>query len=155
MMHIARRYGYLVACIVGILLVLFGAWAAYWWFYKLAPMRHTANPRWRATHSRQAFWEEVQRSIHCAGRWFHDDGFTVGLYGDKSWAKRIMDQLKPDSKLGCASGHKEVALSYITNQDFGEDAKGWITWWKANKEKSQLEWIQDGFARYGITVGIP
>ena len=140
------------------LLLLFGGlYCAYWWFYELGPARHTLDPEWVASHSEQEFWREVQTGIH-RGVWLHDDGFVVGLYGDKSWAEWIMNHVKPGTSMDCLGGypqHSATAMRFITNQDAGEDADPWLAWWEKNKSKSQEEWIADGFAQRGIKIGVP
>jgi hypothetical protein len=52
----------------------------------------------------------------------------------------------------CAADHMDTAFRNITNQDVGENAVAWLEWWKENRSKSQVEWIRDGFTRYGVTV---
>lgn len=151
-----QRWTALVRLFAGFL-VLAGLYAAYWWFYKLGPGRHTADPRWVASHSQREYWREVQRGID-RGMWFHDDGFTVGMYGDKSWAEWIMSHVKPGTNMGCLGGnlcHSATAMQYITNQDVGEEADAWIGWWEKNKDRSQEEWIAEGFAQRGFKIDAP
>ena len=78
-----------LARVVGTLLVVAGVLASYWWFYRLAPSRRTLDPQWYGSHSFQEYWKEVQSGIR-RGEWNHDDAWTVGMYGDETWAKRIM-----------------------------------------------------------------
>jgi len=134
---------------IAVLLLLGGAFCGYWWFYKLAPSRRTLSPEWYSSHSQQEYWREVQKGIH-RGMWFHDDGFTVGMYGDKSWADWIMKHVTPGQSMGCIAGgpcHSASAMQKITNQDVGENADDWLVWWEKNRSKSQEEWIADGFCQ--------
>lgn len=143
--------------VLAALLIGGGLFCGYWWFYKLAPSRRTLNPEWYISHSQREYWTEVQKSIH-RGVWFHDDGFTVGKYGDKSWAEWIMAQVSPGGNMGCIGGgpcHSANSMRHITNQDVGEDADAWLDWWDKNKSKSQEEWIADGFRQRGFEVDVP
>ena len=79
---------------LSLLLLGLGMFCGYWWFYKLAPARRTLDPEWHASHSQREYWREVQKGIH-RGMWLHDDGFAVGMYGDKAWAEWIMAHVKP------------------------------------------------------------
>jgi hypothetical protein len=153
-----RNYHWRALCRIFAGLLLFvGLFVAYWWFYKLGPARHTLDPQWWSRHSRQEYWREVQKGIH-RGMWFHDDGFTVGMYGDKSWAEWIMGHVKPGTSMGCLGGdpcHSATAMRYITNQDVGQEADAWLDWWENNKSKTQEEWIADGFAQRGFKIDVP
>jgi hypothetical protein len=142
---------------IAVMLLLIGVFCGYWWFYKLAPSRRTLSPEWHSSHSQREYWREVQKKIH-RGMWFHDDGFTVGMYGDKSWAEWIMKHVTPDQSMGCIGGgpcHSASAMQKITNQDIGENADDWLAWWEKNKSKSQEEWIADGFHQRGFDVDVP
>lgn len=149
------RYRNFVILAIGTLLIFVGAYAGYWWFYRLAPARRTLDPAWVLSHSQQEFWQEVQKGIH-RGFWTHDDGFHVGRCGDKSWAEWIMTHTEPDTDMHCFGphSHSATAMRYLTNQDAGESAKEWLIWWDTNKDKSQIEWISDGFKEHGVTVGL-
>jgi hypothetical protein len=148
-----RKYGRWVIRGIGVLFVLIGLYLACWWFYKLAPMRHTCDPEWCGVHSAAAGWKEMQKSAE-RGMWQHDVGILMGQYGNKAWAARIVQGLTPDTDMSCFGNHKEYALCGITNQDAGS-AEAWIAWWAKNKNKSQLEWIRDGFAERGVALKIP
>ena len=144
-------------CRIGAVLFLcIGSFCGYWWFYRLAPSRRTLDPKWHATHSQREYWSEVQKGIH-RGEWSHNDGFTVGMYGDKSCAEWIMTHITPGESMDCFGSpcHSATAMQYITNQDAGEDADSWLAWWKTNKSKSQLEWMADGFRKRGFNVDVP
>ena len=104
-------------------------------------------------------WKYIQNEILKHG-WEHDDFSTVQLYGNKNWAAWIIEKAQQGKKLeGCRAGHKAAALEYITNQAPEKKTKSseaaWLHWWAANKNKKQLEWIQDGFKKYNVKVSIP
>lgn len=44
------------------------------------------------------------------------------------------------SEIGAAA---RGALTTVTRQDFGTDAKKWETWWSQNKDRHRLEWLID------------
>lgn len=142
--------------VLAVLLIGVGGFCGYWWFYKLAPLRRTLDPEWYASHSQQEYWRKVQKGIH-RGMWFHDDGFTVGIYGDKSWANWIISHVKSGTSMGCMGSpcHSASSMRYITNQDVGEDAAAWLAWWAKNRSKSQEEWIADGFRKRGFEIDVP
>jgi hypothetical protein len=52
-------------------------------------------------------------------------------------------------------GHCLDALQVITNQHAGRNAEDWLGWYERNKEKSQHEWILDGFAQHRFPVAQP
>jgi hypothetical protein len=140
----------------GLLLLLLGLYCGYWWFYKLGPLRRVLDPQWVLGHSQQEHWREVQKGI-ARGMWDHDDGYNVGMCGDKSWAEWIMSHVKPGTNMGCFGYpcHSATAMRYITNQDAGEDADAWLEWWEKNKSKSQEQWLAEGFAQRGFRVDVP
>lgn len=142
---------------IGILLLLLGLFVSYLWFYTLAPSRRTLNPQWCSVHSQQDYWQELQKALH-RSIWYHDDGFTVGWNGDKSWAEWIMNHVKPGTSMGCMGSklcHSATSMEFISNQDVGENADAWLNWWGKNKSKSQLQWIAEGFVQRGINVDVP
>jgi hypothetical protein len=152
-----NRRWHLLSRLLGVLLLLAGGYAAYWWIYKLGPARHTLDPQWISRHSEREYWREVQTGIY-RGMWLHDDGDVVGMFGNKAWAEWIMAHVKPGTGMGCLGGdpcHSATAMRFITNQDAGEDANGWLGWWEKNKSKSQETWIADGFAQRGFKIDVP
>jgi len=150
------QHGRGITRVLAVLLIAAGGSCGYWWLYKLAPSRRALAPDWVASHSQLEYWLEVQKGIR-RGMWFHDDGFTVGMYGDKSWAEWIIARVKPGTSMGCAGSpcHSASSMRLITNQDVGEDADAWLDWWRRNKTKSQGEWMRDGFRQCGIEVDVP
>jgi hypothetical protein len=47
------------------------------------------------------------------------------------------------------------ALRVITNQDAGRNAEDWRAWYEANKDKTQEQWVRDGFAQHQFPVADP
>jgi hypothetical protein len=140
----------------GVLLLFAALFVAYWWLYKLGPARRKWDARWVSQHSWQEYWQEVQKGIH-RGAWSHDDGQTVGMFGDKAWAEWIMSHVEPGTSMGCFAkfSHSATAMQFLTNQDVGGGADAWLEWWEENGAESQEEWIKDGFAQRGFKLDVP
>lgn len=110
------------------------------------------DSQWHDSHTRLEYWKEVQRAILRTG-WSHDDSYTVGTHGDKAWAAWIMKNVGPGIDMGsCMAGHSERAMRLLTNQDVGDKSDDWLKWWQANKDKSQEQWIVDGFRENGFVL---
>ena len=145
-----RRIRFVLAS-VGFVLVAFGLLAAYWWHYKLAPMRHLADPDWLATHSETARWKEEQTDYRRMGS-SHDlcfRGDRIGYYGGKDWFLWLDERIRNPEFRHC--GCTEYALALMANRH----ATSWKEWADANRARSQEEWIKDGFLDYGVTVHLP
>lgn len=143
-----------IAGVFGIALLCNGLISAFHWHYNLAPKRRTLDPKWVSQHSGEEYWQEIQAAVR-RGYCGHDDGFIVGHFGDERWANWIMSQVKPETSMGCLGSfmpHADYAMSYITNHDYGENAEAWMAWWKLNSNKSQDDWITDGFKANGLTI---
>jgi hypothetical protein len=140
--------------IAGVTLCIVGLTAGYLWFYHWGPYRCVEDPVWVRQHTDAEYWEQYQACIRRSG-WTHDGGGAVGAFGDKRWVQWIMDHVNSDDDLfGCDAGHKNGALVRITNQDAGSVAQ-WHEWWERNREKSQEEWIREGFRKHGVEVHTP
>ena len=139
----------------GVLLILTGIVISLYWHLKLKPMCQRHDPVWQNQFTIGGQWTFAQKNIRNNG-WTHDDFYIVGRCGGERWAKWIMDQATTGASLyGCGrDGHKASALRYITNQDASnnDNQEWWLEWWKINHHKSQLDWIQDGFSKYNVTV---
>ena len=159
--HKERKYRKLILRIVGVALILIGVALSCSWYFGLSPVIKRSDPYWLGQLSLPAYWEYIQKNIHRYG-WSHDDFGPVGLYAGKDWAKWIMAQAAKGEELAdCGDvGHKDDALWHITNQDpangkSSEVEKKWLEWWEENKNKSQIQWIRDGFVKYGVKLSIP
>ncbi|HBO44572.1 MAG TPA: hypothetical protein DD670_11680 [Planctomycetaceae bacterium] len=146
-----RSFRFLLA-VCGLLLLAAGLIAAYWWLYKLAPMRRLADPEWLAEHSEAARWEEEQKDYRRMGSspdlFFQGD--RIGYYGDKEWFLWLEEQIRSPGEFrhcGCTNH----ALALMANRHLSS----WEQWTTANRERSQEEWIRDGFLDYGVTVHLP
>ena len=141
--------------ILGWLLLLIAGVLAFLWFYWLAPARHRSSTSWIKTHSQQAWWEESQKSAHRIGV-THDVGIEIGYWGDKAWAVWIINHIKPGQDIAsCEASHLGQALSDITNHQLKPEAEIWLAWWKTNQNKTQVEWIREGFAEQGVKLEDP
>lgn len=126
------------------------------WFYYLAPMRHLVSPEWMAAHSEQDRWHEEEllywRTNKSPDLMFRPD--KILFYGDKEWFKWLLDRVnggKPSFRVcGCTFS----CLATISNHYF-DSVEGWNQWYAANKDKTQEEWLQDGFAQQGVKIALP
>lgn len=148
----AKRYSRFALVTLGCLLVAAGSAAGYWWHYKLAPLRHLADPVWLAAHSEAARWEEEQNNYRRLGSspdlCFRGD--RIGFYGDKQWFLWLDERIRsPERFRHC--GCTEYALALMTNHH----VDSWAQWTDAHRGSSQEEWIRDGFLAYGVTVHFP
>ena len=136
----------------GLLLLGGGIFVAYWWFYKLVPMRHLADPSWRAAHSEKACWEEEQEKYRrvsaspdlCWG------GDLIGYYGDKQWFLWLVAKMQGDDGFRVC-GCTETALMFMSNHE----EESWTEFIKQHGQQSQEEWICDGFKQRGVNVHLP
>jgi hypothetical protein len=133
---------------------------AFLWFYWLAPLRHLGSAEWLAVHSAKGRFAEDQKRIQRFGA-DHDSSIDVGYFGDKTWTKWVIREinsfkLAEDQMGSCGEWpyHLFDALPDLTNQGMAT-AADWLEWWQKNKDKTQLEWIRDGFASKGIILQQP
>lgn len=139
----------------GAVFVCVGAVGGYYWFYQLAPLRHLYDPDWRKPRSSAAIWAEEQENY----RRLNDSpdicqrGDMIGYYGDKNWTLWFIGNLKKKGFrfCGCAGS----ALNFLTNQDGRKNEDAWVAWLQKHKDESQEQWIQQGFAKVGVTVHLP
>jgi hypothetical protein len=102
----------------------------------------------------------AREACHQAIRWFppagHDAYIRLAFVGDETSVPRLIRALRwaPDGANGweCTWSHCCEALSAITNQKPGYSYKAWRTWYEANRTKSRLDWIADGFRDAGYEV---
>lgn len=134
-----------------------GALVALGWWLVMVPMLEVSGTNWNKDRSPHAFWKLKQRCLKL-GWWQHDDGFVVGRLGGKEWMEPLIKAVGRGEGLSCSGGHRGSALSFITNRALpaGADPKvDWPKWWAANKDRSQEDWILDGFREAGIDVSKP
>ena len=141
--------------ILGGLLLLAACALTFLWFFWLTPFKHLYSGDWSRNHSNYGHWIEAQKSIRRIGV-THDTGIEMGYWGGKEWTVWIMAHIKPGQDIGsCEASHLEDALADMTNQQLGSRSDTWLAWWTTNQNKSQLDWIRDGFARNGIELQHP
>jgi hypothetical protein len=136
----------------GGILVLAALVLAYFWFYRLAPMRHLANSKWVETHTEKARWLEEQKDYNRRGSSpdLEFRGDRIGYYGDKKWFLWLVDKATTDKRFRVC-GCTETALALMCNQH----ADSWEEWMKENHNRTQEEWVREGFLKYGVTVHLP
>jgi hypothetical protein len=146
-----KRWRFVVRT-TGFLLVVAAIIGAYFWFYKIAPMRHLASLKWLETHSEKARWIEEQKDYKRMGSSpdLEFRGDRIGYYGDKNWFLWLEEKATTDKNFRVC-GCTETALALMTNQH----TNSWEEWLKANRNKTQEEWIRDGFPQYGVIVHQP
>lgn len=151
-----RQYGRLVRTL-GWMMLLTGTLGAGGYWFLVRPWLQGGAPEYAPHLSAQGFWESKQ--VHLKwGPWWHEDGNTVGAFGHKEWAERLIQWMADGKEMdSCSSGHWEEALPMITNQElaFDDSGKAWQDWWRTYGQLSQEEWIQDGFKKLGFEVQLP
>jgi hypothetical protein len=144
-----------ILLLLGVAMVGAGVVAGYFWFYRLAPVRRLLNPDWRRTHSAAATWAEEQKDYRrndvSPDMFFRGD--TLGYYGNKDWTVWLLGKLKEEDFRFC--GCTRATLSLLTNQRMDGDRDACVTWLEKHKNESQEQWIQQGFAEYGVKVHLP
>ncbi len=136
----------IICCLVA------GGIAGYYWFYKCAPLRHLESNSWRRIYSREVIWEEEKKNIARIGCLpdMEDRADMIGYYGDKKVCIDLMRRLsKPKIVFFC--GCMSASLKMMTNHDF-DSLSEWKKWMSENQNKSQEEWIIDGFAAHGVKL---
>jgi len=138
---------------LGGFLLLLACALAFFWFVWLTPFKkHIYSGAWNRDHSNYARWIEDQKSIHRTGV-THDVGIEMGYWGGKEWTIWIMKHIKPGQDItSCEASHLGNSLARMTNEQLGDQADPWLAWWKTNQNKTQLEWIRDGFANKGVVL---
>ena len=93
----------------------------------------------------------------------HDVILEIGAIGDATSVPFLIEAL---AKFGTVPRegpygaidtrfHVLSALQSITNHDAGRNAEDWRQWYEKNKDKTQAQWIKDGFAEHGFPVSDP
>lgn len=135
--------------------MLLGAGAIwYHWGYTLGPRRKLCDPVWLVEHSERARWIEEQKDYLRTGRLPSCVyGHQIGAYGDKEWFLWLVDRIgsKGFQMYGCIS----VVLEGMSNRRSGSSGHTWKEWARANRSRTQEEWIRDGFKAWGLEVHLP
>jgi hypothetical protein len=77
-------------------------------------------------------------------------GDQIGYYGDKEWFLWLDERIRNPEKFrycGCT----RYALALMANHEMDS----WAPWTDANRSRTQVEWIKDGFLKHGVTVHLP
>lgn len=142
---------------LGWMMIFAGTLGAGGYWFLVRPWLQGKAPEYAQHLSTQGFWEAKQ--VHLKwGPWWHEDGNTVGAFGHKEWAARLIQWMADGRTIeSCSSGHWEEALPMITNQEhaFTDSGKAWQEWWRTNGQLTQEEWIRDGFKQVGFDVQLP
>jgi len=93
----------------------------------------------------------------------HDVILEIGRIGDPTSVPFLIDALAKQGTVPreglygviCTRGHVLDALQAITNHDAGPNAEDWRPWHETNKDKTQQQWIKEGFVEHGLPVSDP
>lgn len=134
-------------CMLGV-----GFWL---WLY---PVTKAMAPDFDPYRSPAGFWHDKEHALRM-GWWRHDDGLITGYFGGKEWVEKIIGWLRDGRDFtDCASGHRDGALALITNHNVPtveDQSTAWLGWWELNRNRTQEEWIQAGFAENDIPIALP
>lgn len=146
-----------ILMVSGVLLSAGSAAALVLFWFVGVPGLQSQAPELDPRQSFVGLWKQRERLLKI-GLWTHDDGWRVGEFGGKEWAKPLIDSLLSAKEFGCSNGHPEVGICYIANREPTENEKlgaNWLKWWNEHKDESQEQWICDGFAALGVVVALP
>jgi hypothetical protein len=93
----------------------------------------------------------------------HDVILEIGRIGDATSVPFLIEALARfgtvprEGQYGAIDTRFHVldALQAITNHDAGRNAEDWRAWYETNKEKTQQQWVKEGFAEHGFPVADP
>ncbi len=93
----------------------------------------------------------------------HDVILEIGRIGDASSVPFLIEALAKfgtvprEGQYGAIDTRFHVldALQTITNHDAGRNADDWRPWYESNKDKTQQQWIKEGFAEHRFPVSDP
>jgi hypothetical protein len=93
----------------------------------------------------------------------HDVILEIGKIGDATSVPFLIEALAKQGTVPregqygaiCTRFHVLEALQAITNHDAGRNAEDWRPWYEKNKDKTQKQWIKDGFVEHGFPVSDP
>ncbi len=149
--RILRRLGRWPQLILCVLLVGAGLVAAWLWISRYRPLREdllTQQSQFDGAH----VWEVRERRLKRVGWVFHDDAWFVGRLGDAATVGRLIAAAPPGEVDGCLGNempHLALGLAFMTNHWFKTGAE-WKAWWEANRDRSQTQWMLDGFAQRNL-----
>ena len=105
---------------------------------------------------------QLHRALASAGD-PHDVILEIGRIGDPTSVPYLIEALAKfgtvprEGQYGAIDTRFHVldALQAITNHDAGRNAEDWRPWYETNKDKTQQQWIKEGFAEHGFPVSDP
>ncbi|MHC4796114.1 MAG: hypothetical protein ACYTF1_05675 [Planctomycetota bacterium] len=157
-MHMMRsRLFRRILLLVGIISLIGAVAGSTYWFYFLTPLKKLYDTQWLDNHSHYAIWAELQKSLKRNGG-SHDEFMRLGYYGNEEWVRWLINKLPQSSDDGgmcCTVGLMYGALGIMTNQELAYKPDAWISWWERNKDKTQVEWIREGFEIHGVSLQSP
>ena len=93
----------------------------------------------------------------------HDVILEIGWMGDATSVPFLIDALAKQGNVPREGLYASIdtrfhtldALQSITNHDAGRNAEDWRQWYERNRDKTQEQWIKDGFVEHGFPVSDP
>jgi outer membrane protein assembly factor BamB len=93
----------------------------------------------------------------------HDVILEIGRIGDATSVPFLIEALAKQGTVPSEGQYGAIdtrfhvldALQSITNHDAGRNAEDWRPWYETNKDKTQQQWITEGFAEHGFPVSVP
>jgi outer membrane protein assembly factor BamB len=93
----------------------------------------------------------------------HDVILEIGRIGDPTSVPFLIEALAKQGTVPREGQYVAIdtrfhvldALQAITNHDAGRNAEDWGPWYQTNKDKTQKQWITEGFAEHGFPDSVP
>ena len=93
----------------------------------------------------------------------HDVILEIGAIGDATSVPFLIEALAKQGTVPPEGPYSAIdtrfhvldALQSITNHDAGRNAEDWRPWYEKNKDKTQAQWIKDGFVEHGFPASDP
>jgi outer membrane protein assembly factor BamB len=106
--------------------------------------------------------EQLHKALASSGD-PHDVILEIGWIGDAASVPFLIDALAKQGTVPREGPYASIdtrfhvldALQAITNHDAGRNAEDWRQWYEKNKDKTQEQWIKDGFVEHGFPVSDP
>lgn len=83
----------------------------------------------------------------------HDPCIMLAQVGDETSVPHLIRALERKRPMTCS--HCWEVLEEITNNRPGDRREAWERWWGANRRKTRMEWVHDGFRAEGFSVTVP
>jgi hypothetical protein len=141
--------------------MLLSAAAAAWIWLAVLPVIRASTPDFSPDLSLQGLWTRSQRAINLGLFPGQPMDWTLGYFGGRDMAERLIAEMKREWHGMCDCGHPGGPLAMITNHappdasDHAAHQAFWSAWWETHRHLSQEEWVQAGFAAYSISARLP